>query len=412
MNKISLTSLYFFVSLFYGDYICSKQPLVQSYHLENTNINPQETNFSTIEELDNYLHSKKVEDSGLEENIQFPTSNGTLLSKIFLPKNYSKTKRYPVVFILHGLVRTKKWKRSDRWWSGLKDDAFNNYIQIYPSAWTKNRWWQESQLKNIRYLYQHITNKYNVDSQKVYLLGVSDGGSGTFYINSRIPELFTATASVIGNPQVISQISNNIEGESYPLNYSNRPYLIIAAEDDQLYPEPLIKQYVDYFRVLGANIQYKTVKGRHNLKTYKKSIGDIKIFFESEEKDKIQQLIKFQTSIQSQYNKFDWLVVNKVNKTQQHQLFLGLLEQNIPSAIVEGKALPSENELIIKTYNIQSLTVLIPSNTFNLNKKLRIYVNDILQYDDFIKPSVGTALKWLDKSSSNTYYSQEINIEV
>jgi len=53
--------------------------------------------------------------------------------------------------------------------------------------------------------------KYRVDTNKVYLTGVSLGGSGTWYLATKYPEKFAAIAPMSGFTSHIEYLDQNIE---------------------------------------------------------------------------------------------------------------------------------------------------------------------------------------------------------
>ena len=50
-----------------------------------------------------------------------------------------------------------------------------------PASWPESIWWQESQVENLHGLLNDIKQVYNVDENRVYLLGMSDGATGAYY---------------------------------------------------------------------------------------------------------------------------------------------------------------------------------------------------------------------------------------
>lgn len=375
-------------------------------------LNSQEAPFQSIGELEKTLNIRQRPAAQQNKTINLSIGRNRFYSKVILPKNYDPDKQYPVIFFLHGLVRRAKPKISDAWWMALKDEAFGDYIQVHPAAWSKHRWWHESQVESIKALYQRINNQYNIDKSKVYLLGLSDGGSGSFFINSRIPDFFAATVSIIGNPQVISTKNNGVTEDTYPLNFGNRPYLVINTENDQLYPPEVVKDYIDYFKRLGADIDFKVIPGSHTIKAYKNNTASIIDFFNINSTKDFQEKIRFQTSRASPYNKFEWLIIDEVSEHSDDRLFKGLLGKKEPTGIAEARAYPEENTIVVNTFNIESIKVLIPHGIFDKEQDLKIYINNSLRYNDKFEEDVNVALKWLNSSATNLYYSDEITFEI
>ena len=84
----------------------------------------------------------------------------------------------------------------------------------------------------------------DVDPNKVYLMGFSAGGDGTYALSERIPFLFAACSPQAGHPNGISTI-----------NLCNLPTYLAAGEKDTAFKRNEI--CVDYYRqILGHNGKY------------------------------------------------------------------------------------------------------------------------------------------------------------
>jgi len=84
----------------------------------------------------------------------------------------------------------------------------------------------------------------NVDPNKVYLMGFSAGGDGTYALSERIPFLFAACSPQAGHPNGVSTI-----------NLCNLPTYLAAGEKDTAFKRNEI--CVDYYRqILGHNGKY------------------------------------------------------------------------------------------------------------------------------------------------------------
>src|SRR5207247_9728346 len=58
-------------------------------------------------------------------------------------------------------------------------------IYVVPYAWDAARWWSDDQGFNLRGIVDAIKRMYNVDENRVVVAGVSDGGTGAYYIGMR-----------------------------------------------------------------------------------------------------------------------------------------------------------------------------------------------------------------------------------
>ena len=65
-------------------------------------------------------------------------------------------------------------------------------IRVFPNGWVRALWWSSTQVDNLARILDRLKRTYNIDENRVYLTGTSDGGTGVYYMAFRDP---TAWAS-------------------------------------------------------------------------------------------------------------------------------------------------------------------------------------------------------------------------
>lgn len=118
----------------------------------------------------------------------------------YLPKDFDETKKYPLVFFLHG---------AGEWGENLDDVAKHGYLKrireqgddfpfiiIAPQcpAWKYWACYTESLLAFL----DEICKTLPVNLSRVYLTGLSMGGTGTWMLAMAAPERFAAIAPICG----------------------------------------------------------------------------------------------------------------------------------------------------------------------------------------------------------------------
>lgn len=103
---------------------------------------------------------------------------------LVVPASYDPAKRYQVRFQLHGGVM-----RDD---SSLRRDGTvrlpgDEQIYVMPAGWSGAPWWSDAQVTSLRRILEDVKAEYNVDENRVVIAGVSDGGTGAFYIACATP---------------------------------------------------------------------------------------------------------------------------------------------------------------------------------------------------------------------------------
>lgn len=124
---------------------------------------------------------------------------------LFLPEHYGadKEKRWPLILFLHGAGErgTDVWKVATHGPpKNVTDHPDFPFILVSPQCPEGQTWSKDVLLA----LLDEITAKYSVDSNRVYLTGLSMGGYGTWDLGICYPEKFAAIAPICGGGDLIS----------------------------------------------------------------------------------------------------------------------------------------------------------------------------------------------------------------
>jgi len=131
----------------------------------------------------------------------------------FLPKEYDQDtlKKWPVIIYLHG--------GSDRgndlhklYSQGIPDQVYRGrefpFIIFAPQCPEHLRWSTENWFENF---YREIRAEFRIDTNRIYLTGLSLGGSGTWYLAAKYPDRFAAIAPISGFTSHMDFIDENID---------------------------------------------------------------------------------------------------------------------------------------------------------------------------------------------------------
>src|SRR5437868_2104323 len=118
-------------------------------------------------------YSKNVEKGTLRKR------HGTFEYWLVVPDTYDPAKKYQVRFQLHGgVMRPQATLRGD----GRVSLAGAEQIYILPAGWSDAPWWSDQQVASLHAILDDVKHEYNVDENRVVVSGVSDGGTGVYYI--------------------------------------------------------------------------------------------------------------------------------------------------------------------------------------------------------------------------------------
>ncbi|MCI0747649.1 MAG: prolyl oligopeptidase family serine peptidase [Verrucomicrobia subdivision 3 bacterium] len=121
----------------------------------------------------------------------------------YLPPDYNPKKRWPLMLFLHGAGErgTNIWLVAKHGPPKIaRTNASLPFILISPQCPAGDHWSNDLLLA----LLDHVTGKYAVDTNRIYLSGLSMGGYGTWALAIEQPEKFAAIAPICGGGETIS----------------------------------------------------------------------------------------------------------------------------------------------------------------------------------------------------------------
>ena len=133
----------------------------------------------------------------------------------FLPKDYEAKpgQRWPLILFLHGAG-----ERGANLWQVavhgppkiVKDKQDFPFIVISPQCPAHEAWSDETILA----LLDEITTKLAVDTNRIYLTGLSMGGFGSWSLGTKYPERFAAMAPICGGGEVLHILLGDLKNTS------------------------------------------------------------------------------------------------------------------------------------------------------------------------------------------------------
>jgi len=218
------------------------------------------------------------QDSSAYEKRTYLDANGDSLHyRILYPKNYHKNKKYPLVLFLHGagergydnaaqlthggklfldsknrrkypaIVVFPQCKPQPDYWAHmtLKRENNSNYREFPVMAEPK------PSMKRVMELLVKLQQEEAVDQDRLYVMGLSMGGMGTFELLSRLPNTFAAAVPICGG-------GNVTQAEKYAPNTGL--WIFHGDEDEVVLPEESRKMYAA-LQAAGAKVKYTEYKG-------------------------------------------------------------------------------------------------------------------------------------------------------
>lgn len=164
---------------------------------------------------------------------------------VYLPKDHQE-KKYPVIIYLHGsshsgndLNKLKQYGLPHAIDKGREFD----FIVISPQCpdgklWSSENWFGP--------LYAELISKYQIDTNRIYLTGVSMGGGGVFDVAKDYPDIFAALVPLCAWASGTDRICN----------ISHIPIWTFHGTEDNVVPISQTERKVETLQACEGNIQF------------------------------------------------------------------------------------------------------------------------------------------------------------
>ncbi len=234
---------------------------------------------------------------------------------VLVPEEYDPSRAYQVRFYLHGGVARPVWKADGSWWNVYDRLARPDRILVFPSSWVDSMWWFQSQVENLEAILNRIKRDYNVDENRVYLFGLSDGATGGYFMASKYATPWAGFLLFIGHPAVLSNPGNGADGDFFPVNLSNKPLFVINGGVDPLYPIKSVRPFLDLFERAGTEVVFRPQPQEgHNVNWWPPEAGNMEVFIKEHVRDPLPTKLVWETERTDRYNRCHWLIITELGK--------------------------------------------------------------------------------------------------
>jgi predicted peptidase len=191
--------------------------------------------------------------------------------QVYVPADYSRTFRWPVVLFLHGA--------GERGTDGLLQtevgigSAIRRHadrvraIVVMPQAWP-GRTWSGTMADVAMRALEKTEGEFGTDPERVYLTGLSLGGAGTWYLGYRYPERFAALLAVCARVRPGQTTTDPIvpasAGEPFAAlaaRIKSVPIWIVHGDADPTVPVEESRGIVAALEAIGADVHYQELPG-------------------------------------------------------------------------------------------------------------------------------------------------------
>lgn len=293
--------------------------------------------------------------------------------------------------------------------------AGEKQIYLHPSGWMAAQWWDEEQVDNILRAVDELKRKYNIDESKIYLTGISDGGTGAYYMALKEPNLWSSYLPLNGSLAVLQNPANGADGEMYGNNLVNAPLYIVNGENDSLYPAALIEPHVTWMKKMGVNLVFRPQAGAvHNTAWWLTEREPFEKFVHAHQRQAYPAALSWETERVDRFNRNRWLIINELRTDLNRKTALtdmGFFRHTKRSGRVDIRR--NGNAFDAVTRDVAMFTVLLSPDAIDFSKPVTMTVNGKQVFSATVKKDPAVLLKWAARDNDRTaLYGAEIIIKV
>ncbi len=224
----------------------------------------------------------------LDRSYDFKAAKKKMGYCLFVPKGYDESKKYPLMVALHGLGATPRIQMR---YPGLTKLAQKyGYIVVAPMGYNTRGWYGSRGLKSRRSRPENlgelsekdvmnvlgiVRKEFSIDPNRIYLMGHSMGGGGTWHLGLKYPKLWAALAPIA---PAIFRSPNELK------KIKHMPVILVQGDKDRLVPVRIARKWAAKMKELGMKYQYIEVKdGGHVYPAFQK-LPDIFAFLDKQRK--------------------------------------------------------------------------------------------------------------------------------
>jgi predicted esterase len=189
--------------------------------------------------------------------------------RLFVPESYDATKAVPLLVALHGMGGDEN-SIFDSYANGLmkREAERTGFIVACPKGRDSASMYRGTAEKDVLDVMADVQHTYRVDATRIYLMGHSMGGYGTWSIAMNHPDLFAALGPISGGGSTAGMAK-----------IRDIPEYVVHGDDDRTVPVTQSRTMVEAGKKAGAEIVYVEVPGGSHLSVASPAFAGMLDFF-------------------------------------------------------------------------------------------------------------------------------------
>lgn len=345
---------------------------------------------------------------------------------LYIPKTYNPSKQTPLYVYLHGgVINRPEFPNPAYIPGGLEIKVMDRAIEqgafiLYPFGKKDFGWlYQQEAFEAILGEIALVKSLYNIDDNKVYVGGHSNGGTGAYWFAVSKPSAFAAFFGLnylpkqyVGN----TALRNMTNGQTF--------YGVNGLQDD-LFPYQIVSSIYEYAKGHDANWNNYPIAGGHTatlekrdsiaflfdtIVTRSRTIHPRKIIWETDDvRNGRNQWLEI-TQLDTLAERSEWH--KDLNPTVTMNGKTGKINFTVRrSGAVVGEV--KDNEIQLHTSCVKTIALYISPDMFNLRKKLKIYANGRLVFNEKLRPDKSVVLdEFFSTKDRKLIYTNKLMIDI
>jgi poly(3-hydroxybutyrate) depolymerase len=298
----------------------------------------------------------------LVEGHVYRSEQGELPYLAVLPKDYDPKRSWPMHVDLHGgggagihhRACLKKWGTSP-----------GDFILLCPTS-HKGHWWFDEGEETALAVFNDALKHFNVDTDRVSLGGLSNGGNGTWHLGHKYPWLWSA---------LVPRCAGKIRRFDFITNIMGMPIFMIHGAMDPQIPVDLSRQMLEQFRLRRRQLLYVEVEGGGH--QYFPELNPRVAPWFLEQKRALPEAFSFVPTPGWDHGTMHWLEMN-------------------PPSPLHADLVGSESgtKITVTTRRpVEQLRIYLNAAMADLDKPVTVTVNDRVVWRGVVEQKAGTALR-------------------
>jgi hypothetical protein len=336
---------------------------------------------------------------------------------LVIPTGYDPARRWQLRFQLHGgVMRDDDSLRGD---GSVRLDG-DDQIYVMPSGWRDEPWWSDDQVASLRAILEDVKRDYNVDENRVFLSGVSDGATGIYYVATHDTTPYAAFLPLNGYLLVLRSAELQIRSAIFLDNLRNKPFFAVNGGRDPLYPIALVEPTLAHLSGGGVAITYlPQPDAGHDTSWWPSVKVPFESFVRTHPRVALPDTLTWEVSETRQWNRAHWLVIDSLGTTPSDATDLAdlNLSQGVP-IFHNGRSgrvdlARSGNTVTIRSRGVRELTLLLSPDQFNFDRSITVVANGRTVFDARVDKSVATLTRWAARDHDRMMlFAAEIRIKL